>query len=203
MLKHLLIGLALLTPVQADQYKVIGISDGDTINVLIDKKQLKIRLAQIDAPESRQAFGAASKQALSELIYNKNVSIETETVDRYGRTVATVLHAGIDINLEMVRRGMAWVYTQYAHDINYFEAQAEASKNGVGLWSDSQPIAPWEWRRGGRAEGEVANIKAHKRSKIYHLPHCKSYNRIAQRNTVIFEKESDAIDAGFRLARNC
>jgi endonuclease YncB( thermonuclease family) len=156
----ILISLALLVcslPVLADTIsgQVVGVSDGDTITVLdSSKKQTRVRLAQIDAPEKRQDFGAASKEALSGLVYGKPVTVEAETIDKYGRTVGKVLVGSVDVNLEQVRKGMAWVYRQYAHDQSYFAAEKSAKAARIGLWSKSGAVPPWEFRH-GKAAGAV------------------------------------------------
>ena len=90
--------------------RVVGVHDGDTVTLLITgNQQLKIRLAQIDAPELDQAFGQKSKQSLSDLVFNKTIKVEKETVDKYARTVGTLLVDGVDANREQVKRGMAWI----------------------------------------------------------------------------------------------
>lgn len=129
--------------------KVVGVHDGDTITVLSSgNKQTKVRFAQIDAPESRQDFGQASKQALSDLVFGKQVTVEVETVDKYGRTVGKVIAGGTDANLAQVKTGMAWVYRQYAKDPAYFSAEEAAKAAKVGLWSRPGAIPPWEYRHG-------------------------------------------------------
>lgn len=129
--------------------KVVGVSDGDTLTCLTDaKQQIKVRLAQIDAPEKAQPFGDRSKQALSGLVFGQQVTLERETTDKYGRLVAKVIHGDQDVNLEMVRSGMAWVYDQYARDPEYFAAQDSARSSRTGLWADANPLRPSEWRRG-------------------------------------------------------
>jgi endonuclease YncB( thermonuclease family) len=127
--------------------EVVGISDGDTLKLLAGRTQYKIRLGQIDSPESDQAWGARAKQSLSELAYRKNATIEVEDEDRYGRIVGAVWIDGQNVNLEQVRRGMAWVYRQYARDRSYFSAEDEARAARRGLWSDANPTPPWQWRR--------------------------------------------------------
>jgi len=146
--------------------KVVGIKDGDTITCLTDKKeQLTIRLYQIDAPEKKQAFGSKSKQALSDLVYKKNVLIETHKKDKYRRTLGTIYinipapcpdkipndmcaecSKTIDVNLEMIQQGMAWYYpfTKKNKQYEYMEEYARANK--VGLWSQ-KAIAPWQFRK--------------------------------------------------------
>ncbi|WON72900.1 thermonuclease family protein [Nitrosospira sp. Is2] len=130
---------------------VIGISDGDTLTVLNEnKQQIKIRLAEIDAPEARQPFGTNSKQSLSELCFGKQAQIKPRAKDRYGRTVARVICDGVDANAEQVNRGMAWVYRKYAKDHNLYVLQHDAKVAGRGLWSEPSPMPPWKWRQSVR-----------------------------------------------------
>jgi micrococcal nuclease len=97
--------------------KVVGVHDGDTLTLLTaDKRQIKVRLAEIDTPESRQPYGSRAKQALSDKVFGKTITLEPETVDRYGRVVGYVILDGRDVNREMVREGHAWVYRQYLQD---------------------------------------------------------------------------------------
>lgn len=127
---------------------VMGISDGDTLTVLThDKKQIKIRLAEIDAPEKHQAFGTKSKQSLSDLCFGKKAEVTPQVKDRYKRTVARIKCDGIDANAEQVKRGMAWVYRRYAknHDLYVLEHNAKVEKRG--LWADKAPTPPWLYRK--------------------------------------------------------
>lgn len=127
---------------------VVAIADGDTLACLTDsREQVKVRLAEIDAPERKQAFGTRSRQSLGELCHEKRAEIRVVDRDRYGRTVGRVSCAGMDANAEQVRRGMAWVYDRYARDKALYRLQDEARAAGRGLWSDKQAMAPWEWRR--------------------------------------------------------
>lgn len=126
---------------------VVAVHDGDTITVLHDHQQVKVRLVEIDAPELGQPFGKRSKQSLSDLCYNKPASIETRGQDKYGRTLARTTCDGQDANAEQVRRGMAWVYNRYAKpDSPLYHLQEEAKSSRRGLWADPSPIPPWEWR---------------------------------------------------------
>ena len=136
---------------------VVGVADGDTITVLdADKVQHKIRLTGIDAPEKKQPFGNRSKQSMSDMVFNKNVTVETGKRDRYGRELGKVLAGGKDVNLEQVRAGLAWHYKAYERTQPvtdrqaYADAENEAKDAKRGLWADSEPIPPWEWRKGAR-----------------------------------------------------
>ena len=133
---------------------VVGVSDGDTITVLDDSKQRHvIRLMGIDAPEKAQAFGQKAKQSLSELVFDRDVSVTWFKKDRYGRTVGQVRLGDTDVCLEQIKRGLAWHYKQYEreqseHDSSrYAIAEIEARMEKIGLWADDNPIEPSRFRR--------------------------------------------------------
>ncbi|NOJ28385.1 MAG: nuclease [Nitrososphaera sp.] len=133
--------------------RVVGIADGDTITVLDSTKtQHKIRLSGIDAPEKAQPFGQASKKHLSDLVFNKDVTLNCGKTDRYKRKVCVVMINGKDVNQAQVAVGMAWWYRQYQKEqtaqqrADYEAAEAKARSGKVGLWSEANPVAPWEWR---------------------------------------------------------
>ena len=155
-MRLLVAALLLATTLHAAEYtgKVVGVADGDTIVVLDSSKtQHKVRLAGIDAPEKAQAFGNRSKQSLSDMVFMKQVTIETSKIDRYGREIGKVVHNGADICLEQVKHGMAWWYRDYRYEQSpedrvLYEAVEDSAKAGkLGLWADKEPVAPWEWRR--------------------------------------------------------
>lgn len=132
--------------------------DGDTVTLLdLDMVQHRIRLAGIDAPEKSQAFGQASKQSLSDLVFAQDVMVETGKSDKYGRLVGKVTVTGVDANLEQVKRGLAWHYKAYAReqskaDRDAYAAAEDAARLGrIGLWRDITPIPPWEFRRQKKA----------------------------------------------------
>ena len=133
--------------------KVVGIADGDTLTVLdAQRTQHKIRLAGIDAPEKKQAFGNRSKEHLSSLVFGRHVMVEAAKQDRYGRTIGKVIIDGKDANLAMVVAGLAWHYKQYRREqsptdrLLYAGAEQEARSARRGLWRDPSPVAPWDHR---------------------------------------------------------
>lgn len=131
---------------------VVGISDGDTLTVLsAEKRPIKIRLVEIDAPESKQAFGTQSKQSLSDICFKKTVIVDDRGTDKYKRTLGRLRCDGVDANAEQVRRGMAWAYRQYLTDQSIATLEEEAKASGVGLWSDPEPTPPWEFRHGKKS----------------------------------------------------
>ena len=129
--------------------RVIAVSDGDTITVLdeMDQGKFKIRLDKIDAPEKKQAFGSKSKQFLSSLIFGKQVSVRFKEIDRYGRILGVIYIDGVEVNLQMVKAGMAWHYAYYDKTPAYIEAEKKARASKVGLWIDPEPISPYEFRK--------------------------------------------------------
>lgn len=132
--------------------KVVGVSDGDTLTVLHAGKGEKIRLVEIDAPESSQDFGQASKKSLSDLCFGKEATIQDQGKEKYGRTLGRATCGGVDVNLEQVKRGMAWFYVQYGHDAAIKSAEDVARTAGAGLWSKADPTPPWEYRHPGKAK---------------------------------------------------
>lgn len=145
--------IAVLVPVQvfAERYqgRVVGITDGDTFKLLVTgNRQIKVRLAEIDTPETAQPYGSKAKHELSSLIFGKTATVNVVDIDRYGRTVGRVYADGVDVNAEMVGRGAAWVYRQYAKDQSLFRLEKKAKQEKRGLWSlpESERVPPWEWR---------------------------------------------------------
>lgn len=141
---------------------VVGVTDGDTITLLdASTSQHKIRLAGIDAPEKKQAFGQRSKEFLSDLAYDKDLSIEWSKKDRYGRIVGKLIDKrGRDLNLEQVKAGLAWHYRKYEKEQSpedrkrYAAAEDVARGKRIGVWSDAAPVAPWDFRKMKREGAE-------------------------------------------------
>ncbi|MDL1703512.1 thermonuclease family protein [Yersinia pestis] len=129
------------------QGKVIRVLDGDTIEVLQSKKPVRIRLANIDAPEKKQAFGRWSMNQLKGLVAAQSVTVTYTQTDRYGRIIGRVFTMnGTEASRFMVQSGAAWMYERYNADKALLALQREAQTQKRGLWIDSQPVPPWEWR---------------------------------------------------------
>ncbi|MBM4149072.1 MAG: micrococcal nuclease [Lentisphaerae bacterium] len=136
---------------QSIEGRVVGVHDGDTLTVLdADKVQHKVRLAGIDAPEKKQAFGEKAKLALSGKVFGKPVNVAVVDTDRYGRTVGDVYCGTNWINREMVVEGWAWHYKAFSKSKELAAAEEEASAAKRGLWADRDPIAPWQFRASER-----------------------------------------------------
>lgn len=130
--------------------KVVGVADGDTITVLRDKEQVRIRLYGVDCPERYQPFSKKAKQFTSEMVFGKVVEVEPVDIDRYNRLVALVTVFKRLANEELINAGFAWVYTRYCdrpicERWKVLEYGAREARRG--LWADPNPIPPWEFRR--------------------------------------------------------
>jgi endonuclease YncB( thermonuclease family) len=132
---------------------ITAVHDGDTITLQTEAATKKIRLAGIDAPEIKQPYGIASRDALSQDVLNQSVTVDTTKTDKYGRSVGKVLLNGEDVNLKQVRRGLAWVYNDYIKELStedrelYKAAEKASNDEQIGLWQDEQPVAPWQYRK--------------------------------------------------------
>jgi micrococcal nuclease len=134
--------------------KVVGVLDGDTLEVMQNGRAVRVRLAEVDCPEKSQPYGARAKQFTSKLAFGQQVKLVVRDHDRYGRTVAEViLPDGQSLNRELVRAGYAWWYRQYSHDATLGKLESEARSGRLGLWSDPRPVPPWEWRKDKRTRG--------------------------------------------------
>ena len=130
---------------------VAKVADGDTLTVLDTANvQHKIRLNGIDAPEKSQAFGNVSKKHLSSLVIGRDVHVKYKSRDKYGRILGTIYVDGLDINLEMLRAGLAWHYKRYDINSEYAAAEASARAARLGLWQDKNPINPYDFRKAKR-----------------------------------------------------
>lgn len=133
---------------------IVGVADGDTVTLLdAGKTQHRIRLDGIDAPERTQAYGQRARQSLAQLAHGRTAHADCPKIDRYGRVVCRVTIDGVDVGLEQIRRGFAWHYVKYAHEqravdrANYARAESDARSTHTGLWSFSDPLPPWDYRR--------------------------------------------------------
>lgn len=136
-------------PVRGDfTGRVVGVSDGDTIEVMREGRAVRVRLQGIDTPESGQPFGTRAKQFTSDLVFGQTVAVQVHGTDQYGRILGEViLPDGRSLNRELVRNGYAWWYRRYSDDPVLQQLEAEARRERRGLWRDKNPIPPWEFRR--------------------------------------------------------
>jgi endonuclease YncB( thermonuclease family) len=190
--------------------KVVGVSDGDTITVLQNNTEFKIRLYGIDCPEKSQDFGNRAKQFTSGMVFGKAVQVLVEDTDRYGRTVGTVMINGKTLNEELVKAGFAWVYSQYCKKpiCNQWKGYEETARNAkIGLWSQPNPTPPWEFRHGAKITPSTTpgqstgDYHGNTNSMIFHAPGCKVYN--CKNCTAVFITREEAIGAGYKPCGIC
>jgi endonuclease YncB( thermonuclease family) len=128
--------------------QVLQIVDGDSVTVSINGELVRVRLAEIDAPEGDQPFAVESRQSLFDLCFWAPAELSSISKDHYGRMLARVKCNGLDVNAEQVRRGLAWVkevrdQTVKHKTLHKLQDEARAAKRG--LWSRESPMPPWEW----------------------------------------------------------
>jgi micrococcal nuclease len=144
----ILLGLELSAQQTIISGTVVKIIDGDTFDLLVEKSKLiRVRLADIDAPEKSQDFGLASKKTLNSLIVAKLVDVHFLKYDRNGRMIGSVYVDKLNINLKMVEMGMAWHYLKYSSNSNFAKAEQLARKQNIGIWSQPKAMPPWEYRK--------------------------------------------------------
>lgn len=138
-----------LIPNHLKKVKVIGIKDGDTIEVLTDGKKETVRLFAIDCPESSQPFGKAAKKFTSDICFGKYVNVEPQPKrDQYNRILGTVfIDDTICLNKELLKAGYAWHYKRYSNNETYSYLENTAHSKHIGLWQDTDPTPPWNWRK--------------------------------------------------------
>ncbi|MGY4831837.1 thermonuclease family protein (plasmid) [Sphaerotilaceae bacterium SBD11-9] len=127
--------------------RVTGVHDGDTVYLQLGAQSVRVRLAEIDAPEVGQAYGRRSEQALRDMVAKREVVASWSQLDRHQRPIVRLHVDGKDVNAEMVRQGMAWAYVRYLSDRRFIAMETEARSAGRGLWADPHPVAPWDWRK--------------------------------------------------------
>ena len=127
---------------------VVKVIDGDTFDMIFEEKKIRVRMFGIDSPERGQAFNVKAKEFTASVIAGKEVSVIIRNKDRYERFVCDVyVGDSTYVNAEIVKAGYAWHFTRYSDDVQFTELQEEARNDKRGLWQDSNPVAPWEFRR--------------------------------------------------------
>ena len=202
-------------PAKGFEAEVVGVVDGDTIDVLVGRQKTRIRIEGIDCPELAQPFGRAAKQFSSDRVFGKRVEILPQSTDRYGRLVARVRVGGEDLGLALLEAGLAWQYTTYSHDPLYGSAERAARTARQGLWADKDPVPPWVERRHqsspkaptrpappqARASSLAGPFHGNVKSMVFHAPGCPNYN--CKQCTAVFATAQEAVAKGFRPAGDC
>jgi micrococcal nuclease len=203
----LCLAVLFLTP-DSFSARCIGVSDGDTIEVVREHSAIKVRLEGLDCPELGQDFSQKAKQFTSGLVFGKTVEIRPIGNDQYGRLIARVIVDGKDISEELLKAGLAWHFKKYNKDRDLAELEKKAREDRIGLWSVSNPIAPWDHRHRASIPPSVAaepgtvriyhgNVNSH----VFHTPNCPQYN--CKNCTRELPSREAAVAAGFRPCGIC
>lgn len=139
--------VSLATSVPAFAHRVIGVTTGDTLTLLVNQQPLTVRLANIDAPEKMQAFAEQSRQSLAALCMGREADYKEQDIDYRGQTVAAVTCDGVEASRAQIERGMAWVDDKHNRDFTFPALQWMARRDRKGLWAHENPVPPWEFRR--------------------------------------------------------
>ena len=183
---------------------MVTVIDGDSIRVepSAGGATREVRLAEIDAPEWRQAFGEEARDALVSLAAGRRVEVRPapDSPDDYGRVVARVRLVGreADLNATLVTEGWAWAYTRYTRGPELAGLERAAREDGAGLWAGPEPLEPWEFRR-----APPQRVRGNRRSRVFHLRGCPSFARVGERNRVAFSSTGEARAAGYRPSGDC
>lgn len=190
----------------------MSVADGDTITILDEgKQQTKIRLYGIDTPEKAQAFGKQAKKFTASLTAGKRAKVEVYDTDRYGRSVGVVFVNGTNVNEEIIKNGYAWQYQKYCKTSfcdDWLKLEEHARSFAFGLWADSNPQPPWDWRKAKRYGSNNKNIASgpgiyhgNRKSHVYHGSSCKYYN--CKNCIEVFKSTKEADNAGYRPHNQC
>lgn len=140
--------------------KVIGIKDGDTVEVLMEGNLTKVlRLAEVDCPENRQPFGKNAKQFTASQVFGKEIVFYETGKDRYGRVIAKVYYDQKKyLSAEIIKAGLGWWFYQYSKDAALGEMQQKAKTRKKGLWADKNAMAPWDFRKLKKTKKTISAI---------------------------------------------
>ncbi|SPP64734.1 thermonuclease family protein [Nitrospira lenta] len=226
----IILTVLLAVPAFAGEFagRVVGVIDGDTIDVLHDGQTERIRLNGIDTPEKGQDYGRRAKQFAEDFLAKQEVRVLAHGADKYGRTIGDVfLSDGTHLNKELVKAGLAWWYCRHSSDESLKQLEEEARDAKRGLWKDPVPIPPWVYRKLQRkqvpdvsdfdcpgqtvsralesasTESLASSVIGNRRSHIFHRADCPGYGKVSAGNRVTFESIEAAEEAGYRLAGNC
>lgn len=201
---------------EGEPVQVVRVVDGDTLEVRTGQVVERVRLDGIDAPERGQPFSRVATRRLREIVSDGAVRLDRHGEDRYDRTIGELMLVdGTSVNRVLVAEGLAWHYKRYSKDAELASLEVEARRHGLGLWRDGEPIPPWDWRKRGRKKrsanatherggpNEIGSVRGNRRSKVFHLPGCPSFDRVSTKNRVPFKNTDDAVAAGYRRAGNC
>lgn len=162
---------------------IVRVIDGDTVTILHNKNEIKVRLEGIDSPETGQDYSNKSKQALSKMVFGKEVLLKKSGTDKYNRTLGIIFVDNINVNSKMIEDGWAWHYKRYSNDDELAELEVNAKRLKRGLWQDENPIAPWEYRLNKKYPKKVEGYWLNTPTNVRHNSNCKYYQNTKKGRT--------------------
>lgn len=193
--------------------RVERVDDGDTLRVVMNGQQVRVRIFGIDAPELNQPYGREALEEARRLLANRTVTLVQEDVDPYGRVVASLAVDGHDVGTDLVNNGAAWHFTQFSKSSTLAAAERNARAAGRGLWALPHPVAPWQFRGDERADGRgrgrasatspaaAGTFHGNVASKVFHAAGCEQFNCPNCRTG--FNSSAEAVAAGYRPHATC
>ena len=192
------------------QARVVAVTDGDTVVVEdAGRRRRVVRIEGLDCPESGQPYGGVARRFTRSALFDRVARIKVITTDIHKRLVARVYVDGLDVSLELLKRGLAWHYTDYSHDPSLAAAEQAARRQRNGIWSEPNPVPPWAWRRrpsveraaGSRPDDEAGPFVGNTVSRVFHAATCK--NAHCKNCSAAFGTAAAAVSAGYRPAGDC
>ena len=180
--------------------RVDRVIDGDTLVVVTEDDEMKVRIRGIDAPETEQEFGEEARLMLNRLAKGRNVIVLSDGMDGYGRVLASIAVSGTDLGLALIEKGYAWYYETYGSQIPpdwqyaYRTAEANARMNHAGLWQSSGPVPPWSWRKQKR-ESQAAVEETQRES-------LEGISQELEENSQLLSEKFDALRKSFMSDSN-
>jgi micrococcal nuclease len=208
---------------QAISGRVVAVHDGDTITVRTSSTTFIVRIADVDSPEIGQPYSARARDFTSQLVFGRDVQIETRGLDQYNRTIGRVTVDGTDLGDALVHAGLAWVYSRGVPNHSLAESERDARSRHAGLWADPSPVPPWSWRRSHQPDGTSRStapsgsrpesiprvdlrdargpFHGNTQSRVFHRPECPHYN--CKHCDEAFLTVESAMEAGYKPAGDC
>ncbi len=205
----------LVLPCFAGQYPVIRVVDGDTIDIDFSGKRERIRLLNVDTPESvhpdkarNTLLGKKASDYTRTRLMGKTIDLEFDGKKRgkYGRLLAYVMLDGINFNLELVHQGWSPYYTKYGESRQYHQdftqAQAQARSRGLNIWTDPGVVSPSPPLTPLASLGPRAGLlRGNSQTRKFHTPDCRYFQ--CKACTQSFSSRNAALKAGYLACRLC
>ncbi len=132
-----------------NKVRVKGVTEGDTLTVVVNRNRQEIKLYGVDCPEPGQPYWEEAKKFVSSAVLGRPLEMISYGVDEDGRMIAVIINDGINLNEMLIKYGWAWRYTKYCKKSfcdDWISLENKARSKKTGLWKDKNPIAPWEWQ---------------------------------------------------------